>query len=547
LSGRSYLKFALGVSPLRKKGLPMTDLTNWMNRFAILLFCAVAAIASSAQTFNTLARFNGANGSYPAGALVQGTDGKLYGTTVLGGISDNPCGSLYHTECGTVFNITRGGELTRLFSFGPSEGGHPNDGLMLANDGYFYGAAFGVNEICSNSPECGTVFKVTPAGNLTVIYSHFCINADCLNGDYPYAGLIQASDGNLYGTTSTGGYQCSRISLTGGTVFKITPAGILTTLHDFCAYSTDGAVPLAGLIQGTDGEFYGTTSQGGAHGGGTVFRIASTGELTTVYSFCSQANCTDGHFPDAGLVQGADGNFYGTTVMGGVFNNSCSTYPGCGTIFKITPAGKLTTLYDFCTQSGCTDGNTPYAGLIQGTDGELYGTTSQGGFYSPSCSLYNLGCGTVFKITPAGALTTVYTFCSQTNCTDGADPIAGLVQATDGNFYGTTTIGGGATGYYCVGLDTAIGCGTVFRLSTGLGPFVSLPQDSGKVGQTGAVLGQGLTGTTGVFVNGTSASFTVVSDTFIRATVPSGATTGFVTVNTPSGTLTSNVPFHVIQ
>ena len=193
-------------------------------------------------------------------------------------------------------------------------------------------------------------------------------------------------------------------------------------------------------------------------------------------------------------------------------------YSGCGTIYKITPSGTLTTLYTFCLQGGnqCPDEGLPIGPLIQGTDGNFYGTTS-----GPSY-------GTIFKMTPAGQFTTLHTFAF----TDGSQS-GPLVQATDGNFYGTTAYGG-ANRY-----------GTAFKLSMGLGPFVKLVRQSGKVGQTGGILGQGFTGTTGVFLNGTPGNFNVVSDTYIRATVPAGATTGFVTVATPSGTLKSNVVFYV--
>jgi uncharacterized repeat protein (TIGR03803 family) len=225
-----------------------------------------------------------------------------------------------------------------------------------------------------------------------------------------------------------------------------------------------------------------------------------------------------------------NGDLYGTTLFGGV-NNACG-FPGCGTVFKITREGVLTTIYSFCSQPGCVDGALPYAGLTQGTDGNLYGTTWQGGNGNEAC--YE-GCGTVFRISREGALTTLYSFCSQPGCMDGSSPQAGLVQATDGNFYGTTYDGG------------TDGEGTVFSLSMGLGPFVTFVHSAGKVGQTGGILGQGLTGTTSVMLNGIPASFTVVSDTFIRATVPAGATTGYVTVTTPSGMLTSNVPFHVLK
>jgi len=234
-------------------------------------------------------------------------------------------------------------------------------------------------------------------------------------------------------------------------------------------------------------------------------------------------------WPTAPLIEGADGNFYGTTLRGGT---NCGLN-GCGTIFKVTTKGKLTTLYGFCPQVGCNDGWLPSAGLVQATDGNFYGTTTLGGI--PSCGGYNFGCGTIFEITPAGKLTTLHAF----DQTDGYEP-SGLMQATNGSLYGATAFGGT---FSC----PDGGCGTIFSLSLGLNPFVSLVRDSGKVGQVGGILGQGLTGTTSVSLNGTPANFTVFSDTYLQATVPRGATTGFIEVDTPSGTLTSNVPFRVMH
>ena len=222
---------------------------------------------------------------------------------------------------------------------------------------------------------------------------------------------MQGTDGNFYGTTE---------GFFAGTVFKISPEYpyTLTTLHTF------DSIPSADLVQGTDGNFYGTTDYGGgAYGQGMVFKINPQPPytVTTLYSFCSQPNCVDGTYPEGGLVQGTDGNFYGTTLDAGAY--------GSGTVFKITPGGTLTTLYSFCSQTNCTDGANPYAGLVQSTDGNFYGTTGFGGANSY---------GTVFKMTPSGTLTTLYSFCSQTNCADGNTPYAGLVQGTDGNFYGAT-------------------------------------------------------------------------------------------------------------
>jgi uncharacterized repeat protein (TIGR03803 family) len=221
------------------------------------------------------------------------------------------------------------------------------------------------------------------------------------DGNDPLGALVQGVDGNLYGTTRFGG------SFNSGSIFKITPGGTLITLFSFCAQTScpEGREAGAPLALGTDGNFYGTTTTGGANGSGTVFKITPAGGLTTLYSFCSQANCADGNNVVAGLVQGTDGNFYGTASGGGVggFYN--------GTVFKITPAGVLTTLYSFCPLGfSCTDGVGPSAGLVQGTDGNFYGTTTDGGAHQG---------GTVFKITPRGTLTTLYSFCALASCADG--------------------------------------------------------------------------------------------------------------------------------
>ncbi len=223
----------------------------------------------------------------------------------------------------------------------------------------------------------------------------------------------------------------------------------------------------------------------------------------------------------SGLFRASNGDFYGTTGGGGVHN--------WGTIFKITPDGTFTTLYSFCSQSGCTDGAYPLAGLIQASNGDLYGTTAYGGANN-TCNTGSTapGCGTIYKITPGSTLATVYSFCALTNCTDGQVPMAGLVQDTNGTLYGTT---GGSLG-------------TVFRLSVGLGPFVETQTTSGKVGAHVKILGNNLAHASKVTFNGTAASFTASAQN-IQTTVPAGATTGTVQVVTPSATLSSNMSFQV--
>jgi uncharacterized repeat protein (TIGR03803 family) len=427
--------------------------TSWKWAAANLFYAATAVVAP-AQTFTTLTSFSGANGSSPFAPLVQGTDGNFYGTTDGGGTQG----------FGTIFRLTPAGALTRLYSFciqsNCADGELPYAGLVQGTDGNFYGTTIG-----GGSQLFGTVFKITSGGALTTLYS-FCQASGCTDGSLPSAGLIQGAGGNFYGTTAGGGSQGF------GTIFQITPAGALTTLYNF---SFSDANP-SGLIQGADGNFYGATSQGGTGnfcplvgGCGTIFQITAAGALTPLYSFCGQPGCADGEEPSAGLVQGTDGNFYGTTSYGGA-SNSCQISGGCGTVFKMTPAGAMTTLYSFCGQPGCTDGANANAALVQGTDGNYYGTATLGGSNNT---------GTIFQITPAGALTTLYNFCSQNNCADGGYPYAGLVQGLNGTFYGTTSQ---------FGANGTAGDGTVFSLSVGL---VS-PTISGQV----TLSGSGLTGVT---------------------------------------------------
>jgi uncharacterized protein (TIGR03437 family) len=504
-------------------------------------------MALPAQTFTTLHSFDfmTADGAYPNTVLVQGSDGGLYGTTAEGGAN----------YWGTVFKIAPSGTLTTLYSFAYAGYGTSASGLVQATDGNLYGTTYvgGANEECvfypGSPPEsCGTVFKITLNGALTTLYS-FCAQSGCTDGELPDAALVQAANGDFYGTTEYGGGLCCDT----GTVFKITPSGTLTTLYSFpCsggAACADGEYPASALVQATNGDFYGTTGAGGATLHGTVFQITPSGTATTLYSFCTQSGCVDGTGP-SGLMQATDGNFYGTTSGGGA-NEKCVVYPGsppggCGTVFKITPSGALTTLYSFCADSGCTDGLFPEAGLVQATDGNFYGTTVGGGA-DEECVIYPgyppQGCGTVFKITPSGTLTTLHSFCSQEGCADGSSP-GGLAQATNGTLYGTTSAGGDDS---CPvnNSHSDPGCGTVFSLSVGLAPFVKTLPTSGNVGAAVQILGTNLTGATSVTFNGTAAAFTVISPSLISTTVPTGAATGQVQVKTPIGTLLSNAAFVV--
>jgi len=286
---------------------------------------------------------------------------------------------------------------------------------------------------------------------VTLVYS-FCSRTNCADGSNPAydfgapGGLVLDTDGYFYGATPYGGNpDCPLYDGGCGTIFKVAPDGTMITLHIF-NNGNDGARPGAALVQATDGNLYGLTEYGDY---GRFFRITRDGTFTTLYSFCKDPpSCLDGAAP-TGLLQGFDGNFYGTTMVGGA--------NGQGTVFKLTPTGKLTTIYSFCARSHCEDGSQPAAGLVLGMDGMFYGTTAQGGRHPELCRRnQSYGCGTIFKITTKGKLTTLYAFCAQPNCADGRRPSAPLIQATDGNYYGTTTLGGAVL--FAIPSSTAVRC-----------------------------------------------------------------------------------------
>jgi uncharacterized repeat protein (TIGR03803 family) len=327
-----------------------------------------------------------------------------------------------------VFRISPSGSYTSLYSFVgfPTDGGNPFAGLVQGTDANFYGTTeYG------GTHNSGTVFRISPSGSYTSLYSFVGFPTD---GGNPFAGLVQGSDGNFYGTTPAGG------TFQVGTVFRFGPSGSYSNLYSFKGYPNDGDEPKGGLVQGSDGNFYGTTEYGGTNypSSGTVFRISPGGSYKLLYSFLGYP--TDGANPTAGLVQGSDGNFYGTASYGGA-----SGAVG-GTVFRISPNGNYTNLYTLGVHYN--DGDYPEAGLVQGSDGNFYGTTFAGG--SNLCS-----CGTVFRISSSGSLAYLYSFATST---DGGEPGAGLIQGNDGNFYGTTESGGTS------------GAGTVFRFSVPLSP-----------------------------------------------------------------------------
>ncbi|MGO8734065.1 MAG: beta strand repeat-containing protein [Terriglobia bacterium] len=387
------------------------------------------------------------DGAAPSAALIQGSDGYYYGTALLGGANGY----------GTVFKVDSSGNVTPLHEFSSAEGESPSASLVQASDGSFYGTTN-----LGGAEGEGTIFKMDSSGNLTTLYS-FTGGAD---GAQPSGGLIQASDGYLYGATLAGGASSA------GVVFRSDTSGNYTTLYSFSG-GTDGYGPEGSLIQATDGYFYGVTRNGGnltceilpISGCGTIFRIDSAGNLTTLYSFTGGA---DGANPAEALLQGRDGFFYGTTLYGGNSSCSLSAYTGCGTIFKIDLKGNFTAMHEF---SGGSEGGVPYSALIQASDGAFYGTATAGGDLSCSVVVSGesnptyTGCGTVFKMDSAGNVNGLYSFTGAPN--DGANPSSSLLQGGDGYFYGTTKWGG--TDSLC-SYTTNGGCGAVFQVSGPAGP-----------------------------------------------------------------------------
>jgi uncharacterized repeat protein (TIGR03803 family) len=330
-----------------------------------------------------------------------GSDGNLYGVTAEGG--PNVVGTINNLGAGSFFKVTLTGQETDLWNFGSgTDGQSPSGDLVVDASGNFYGTTYagGVNG-------AGTVFKITATGQETVLWN-FGSGTD---GQKPFGSLVLGQDGNLYGTTSEGGANG------GGTVFKLTPAGVETVLWDFGAGS-DGKTPKGRLLQASDGNFYGTTESGGALTFGAVYKLTLSGTETVLYSF---AYGTDGQGPE-GLVQGPDGTFYGITIGGGTYN--------AGTAFKVSPNGVESQLWSF---GNGADGRNPDAAPLLSSDGNFYGVTGSGG---------TNGLGTVYRLTPTGDETVLWSF----KDSDGSDPFSTLTQGPDGTIYGTTYRGGSAGG-----------------------------------------------------------------------------------------------------
>ena len=390
-------------------------------------------------TVTVLHDFTKLDGSYPTNGLLLASDGNFYGTTPSGGPGTNN-----DADFGTVFRITPTGAFSNLVNFTSDNGTHPYAPPIEGSDGNLYGTTAGGGPL--GPTRNGTVFKMTKEGVLTTLleFPYDSTTDTYPDGLSPQAALVQGTDGNYYGTTVSGGTPSDTNVSGHGTIFEMSPAGAL--LQSVTVHQSNGEPgdPRAPLIQASNGNFYGTSYEGGGDtNAGTVFEFTPAGVVTTLHSFVGGAGNT-GDRPYDGLLEGSDGNFYGTTEYGGTAE--------LGTVFKITPSGDYTVLVNFTGPNG----EQPFAPLIQATDGNFYGTASLGGTDS---------LGTIFRITPAGDFSTVYNFAN--NEALGAFPRAGLVEGEDGNLYGTT-MGGGANSFGTIFRLNIVPQGTLLNISTRL-------------------------------------------------------------------------------
>jgi len=418
--------------------------------FLVTLLLMTTPLPAQAQTFKVLHTFRGPDGGLPEGVLVLDKAGNIYGTASAGG--SGKCGSPFIFGCGTGFMLSKAGQEVGQVNFGLSKGFGPRAGLVRDVEGNFYGTTFLGGDTTCYQYGCGTVYKVSKTGRQTALYEF----KGPPDGDEPESLLVEDTEGNLYGTTYTGGaYQDA------GTVFEIDGAGNETILYNFCSQAncTDGQFPDPGVIRDGSGNLYGVASAGGDFGAGVVYELDTSGKETVLYSFTGGS---DGDGPYSTLLRDSQGNLYGTTQGGGILTGPCSGQgaEGCGVVFEVSlqPGGtwKETTLYRFCSLTNCADGETPLSGpLVRDVSGNLYGTTTRGGsFQGGICHID--GCGVVFELDTAGKETVLHTF---TGGTDGANPWAGLTADGHGNLYGTAQAGADTQ---CFPPD---GCGVVFKIS----------------------------------------------------------------------------------
>jgi uncharacterized repeat protein (TIGR03803 family) len=447
--------------------------------FLLVLALTVVPSILQAQVFTDLFDFDGtAHGccSTTPGVLAQGRDGNLYGTSLFGGANGR----------GNVFKMALDGTITVLHDFNVTDGFSPEGGLSLGTDGNFYGTTAG-----GGSHSGGTIFKITPSGTLTTIYNF----NSATDGGFPHNSPVTGNDGKLYGTNLTG---------SNSRVYKVTTAGVYTVLVTL-GLECDGPLLLA-----QDGKLYGVTQVGGTFNRGSFFSVTSSGVLKTIFSF----NDPTGAVPFGPVLQASDGNFYGTASTGGSLSS--------GVVYKVTSAGVYTVLHNFDTNTRA-NGITPNTGLVQGSDGFLYGVTSGGGTA--------LG-GTIFKIKTDGtSFAVIHSF----DVTHGSTPNSQPLLHTNGKIYGLTNAGG------------AHNDGVLYSLDAGLSTFVvPVGFNAAKVGQTVGILGQNLTTATQVMFGTGPGTFTISGNGFINAKPALGAKNGVITVKEPGGNQLSPAKFKIV-
>ena len=451
---------------------------------AIFVFSAMLLAlpeTSRAQTFTDILDFTGSSFADPGiVTLAQARNGNLYGTTAAQPL----------TGLGTIFGITPTGTIVLEFGgFDYTNGASPAGGVTLATDGTIYGTT----EFSSyNADSSGVIYTITTGGNNYTALHQF----EGGDGSFPIAPPIEGADGNFYGTTN------GLLHGLPSTIYQYVPQ--TQTLTSLRLFGKEVGLYYA-LTQGVDGDLYGVANAGGPNKFGSIFRLSTSGVLR--YSYNSPGGA-GGTYPIGPLVQLTDGNFYGTAADGGAGAG--------GFVFKMTPGGVVSIVYNFTENDGQTF--LPSTGLTLGSDGQLYGASALGGANDA---------GTLHRVTTGGQYTLLYSFPSF------AGTAASLVQHTNGKFYGVTATGG-ADNY-----------GMVYSLDVGSPPFIALVQSQGRPGQNEQILGQGLNGTTNVTFNGVAAAFDIHSDTYVTALIPNGASSGPVVVTTRTGTLTSVKNFRV--
>jgi len=460
--------------------------------FALMLLSLLfsfAVVPAQAQTPTLLHTFmqTTTDACAPRGNIVQGRDGNMYG----GGAACGANGS------GAVYKISASGAEIVFFNFPQQWTNCGGAGLTLGNDGNFYGTCESGNPARS----MGTIFRLTPAGVFTDLHDFTGANGDSL----PVYPPIQASDGNFYGVTGNEVQVC-------GNVYRMTPTGVYTNLHTFSGSDCHSS----NLVQASDGNLYGTLASCTLTGSvGCAYKISTAGIFKEIHGFAF----TTGQNPCTGLIQGKDGKLYGATNQGAA--------NGSGNIYKLSTAGVATDFHDFnnATDASCVNNVGPPVNLLQVADGSFYGVNPA---FGPN------GTGSIYKLTSAGVFTA---FQFPNPPVDGDLPSSTLIQNTNGLVYGTTPSGGGGSG----------GCpqtcqGTFFKVSTSDVPFVNLEptQQSGNVGSSVGVFGQGFSSASIVKFGGVPATTKTLSGTtYLAAIVPAGAHTGAVTVTTGTTTLTS--------